>query len=66
VQIVPREVQQTTEQSHYFYKMGRDARDAGKTALSRHYFDQAEAINERALARFRLRNKSASRRHSAT
>jgi hypothetical protein len=56
VQIVPREVQQMTEQSHHFYKMGRNARDAGKTALSRHYFDQAQAINERALARFRLRN----------
>jgi hypothetical protein len=56
VQIVPREVQQATEQSHHFYKMGRNARDAGKTALSKHYFGQAQAINERALARFRLRN----------
>jgi len=56
VQIVPREVQQATEQSHHFYKMGRNAREAGKTALSKHYFDQAQAINERALARFRMRN----------
>ncbi|MBZ5522461.1 MAG: hypothetical protein LAP21_09500 [Acidobacteriia bacterium] len=64
VQIVPREVQQATEQSHHFYKMGRNARDAGKTALSRHYFDQAKAINERALARFRMRNSPG--RHGAT
>lgn len=56
VQIVPREVQQATEQSHHFYKMGRNAKDAGKTALAKHYFDQATAINERALARFRMRN----------
>jgi len=56
VQIVPREVQQATEQSHHFYKMGRNAKDAGKTALAKHYFDQATAINERALARFRIRN----------
>lgn len=56
VQIVPREVQQATEQSHHFYKMGRNAKDAGRAAAAKHYFDQATAINERALARFRLRN----------
>ena len=56
VQIVPREVQQATEQSHHFYKMGRNAKDAGKTVSAKDYFDQATAINERALARFRLRN----------
>ncbi len=58
VQLVPREVQRASGQSHHYYVQGREARDAGNKAGARMYFKQAEKINKWALREFRERNGS--------
>ena len=53
VQIVPREVQEITDQSHRFYTEGREAAtDAERERL----WKQAEEINQGALQKFKQRN----------
>ena len=57
VQIVPREVQEITGQTHHLYKEGRNARDAGKQAAARRHFALASKLNHQAIEKFVERNK---------
>jgi hypothetical protein len=56
VQIVPSEVQAATEQSHGFYKKGREAEEAGDTKGRDQHWAKAAGINQGALAQFKARN----------
>jgi hypothetical protein len=56
VQIVPAEVQAATEQSHGFYKKGREAEEAGDTKGRDQHWAKAAEINQGALAQFKARN----------
>lgn len=57
VQLVPREVQGTADQSHYFYTKGREARDAGNQRGSQFYFGEARRINDVSRRRYERRNR---------
>jgi hypothetical protein len=56
VQIVPREVQDRTEESHQFYKAGREAEEAGDTAERDQQWAKAKEIHQQALTQFKERN----------
>lgn len=56
VQIVPSEVQAATEQSHGFYKKGREAEESGDTKGRDQHWAKAAEINQGALAQFKARN----------
>lgn len=58
VQIVPREVQEITGQTHHLYKQGRNARDAGNQAAARRDFALASKLNHQALEKFLKRNNA--------
>jgi hypothetical protein len=57
VQIVPREVQDSTEQSHQFYKAGREAEERGDHGERDRQWKKAADINQGALAQFKSRNR---------
>jgi hypothetical protein len=56
VQIVPREVQETNDQSHVFYKAGREAEEKGDEAERDRQWEQAAQIHDAQLAKFKARN----------
>lgn len=56
VQIVPAEVQAATEQSHDFYKKGREAEESGDNAGRDQHWAKAAEINQGALEQFKARN----------
>jgi len=56
VQIVPREVQETNDQSHVFYKAGREAEEKGDTAERDRQWAKAAEIHGAQLEKFKARN----------
>ena len=58
VQIVPREVQEITDQTHHLYKQGRNARDAGNQAAAQRNFALANKLNHQAVEKFLERNNA--------
>jgi hypothetical protein len=56
VQIVPKEVQEKTEDSHKFYKAGREAEAKGDNQERDRQWAQAKAIHDEALGQFKTRN----------
>lgn len=56
VQIVPREIQEITDQSHHFYTEGRKAKERGDHAEAEKNFKEAARITGAALDRFKERN----------
>lgn len=57
VQIVPREVQRITDQTHHLYKRGRNARDSGDHAAAQRAFSEASRMNHQAVKEFKERNR---------
>jgi hypothetical protein len=58
VQIVPREVQKITDQTHHLYKEGRNARDAGDRRAAQSAFAMANKMNRQAIQQFVERNNA--------
>jgi len=58
VQIVPREIQKITDQTHHLYKEGRNARDAGDSKAARSAFALANKLNRQAIQQFLDRNNA--------